>query len=51
MLMQPAELMIIAGDAIGIILVSSPGRNLRLLLHRCALRVNAVLRARGRWMR
>lgn len=32
-LMQPAELVIIAGGATGIILVSSPGRNLRLLLH------------------
>jgi chemotaxis protein MotA len=30
-LMQPAELVIIAGGAIGMILVSSPGRNLRLL--------------------
>lgn len=31
-LMQPAELLIIAGGAIGIILVSSPRRNLRILL-------------------
>jgi len=30
-LMQPAELIIIAGGAIGIILVSSPARNLRIL--------------------
>ncbi len=30
-LLQPAELIIIAGGAIGIILVSSPGRNLRIL--------------------
>lgn len=31
-LMQPAELLIIAGGACGIILISSPARNLRILL-------------------
>ena len=31
-LMQPAELIIIAGGAAGIVLVSSPARNLRLLV-------------------
>jgi len=31
-LMQPAELLIIAGGALGIILISSPRRNLRILL-------------------
>jgi len=41
-LMQPAELLIIAGGAAGIILVSSPARNLRVLW-------KAVTRLRSQW--
>jgi chemotaxis protein MotA len=40
-LMQPAELLIIVGGAVGIVLISGPGRNLRVLSR-------TVLSARGR---